>query len=352
MALMVLVNSPGNQTAYALLEHSAWNGCTLADLVFPFFIFIVGVSLVFALSKRIEQGASMHSLIGTVLKRSLIIIGLGIFMNAVPYHLNFETLRVYGVLQRIAICYCFAALLFLTTRIRTQALIAAGLMIGYWIIMTCVPVPGFGVDDLTQAGNLAGYIDRLVFTSAHLYENIFDPEGILSTLPAMSTALLGNLIGAWLLSQTTQQKKMFVMVVAGILGLIVGWVWGVWFPINKNLWSSSFVLWTAGSAILLLAVCYGFIEIKQWRRWSKPFEIFGMNAIALYVLHIFFLRFQAMVHMPRLDGSSGHLRFFITEQLFGWTSLQMASLLYACSYILFWLLIFTILYKNKIFIRI
>jgi predicted acyltransferase len=352
MALMVLVNSPGNQTAYALLEHSAWNGCTLADLVFPFFIFIVGVSLVFALSKRIEQGASMHSLIGTVLKRSLIIFGLGIFMNAVPYHLNFETLRVYGVLQRIAICYCFAALLFLTTRIRTQALIAAGLMIGYWIIMTCVPVPGFGVDDLTQAGNLAGYIDRLVFTSAHLYENIFDPEGILSTLPAMSTALLGNLIGAWLLSQTTQQKKMFVMVVAGILGLIVGWVWGVWFPINKNLWSSSFVLWTAGSAILLLAVCYGFIEIKQWRRWSKPFEIFGMNAIALYVLHIFFLRFQAMVHMPRLDGSSGHLRFFITEQLFGWTSLQMASLLYACSYILFWLLIFTILYKNKIFIRI
>ncbi len=352
IAMMILVNSPGNETAYPLLEHAEWNGCTLADLVFPFFLFIVGVSLVFALSNKITQGVSTQNLMSAVTKRAILIFCLGIFMNAVPYHLDFSTLRVYGVLQRIGICYFLASWLFLTTRTQTQAIIALGLLIIYWMLMIYIPVPGFGTHDLTQAGNLAGYIDRLFFSSDHLYEKIFDPEGILSTLPALSTTLLGNITGAWLLSHHNAFKKTSLMLVAGVLGLATGWLCSFWFPINKNLWSDSFVLWTAGFSLLLLASCYWLIEVKHWKRWSKPFEIFGVNAIALYVLHIFFLRFQHMIPIARIDGSPGHLRFYITEHLFNWASLPAASLLYACSYILFWLVIFSILYRNKIFIRI
>ena len=352
IALMVLVNSPGNQTAYPWLAHSAWNGCTLADLVFPFFIFIVGVSSVFALSKRREKGDSTRALMITVVRRSLVIFCLGVLINAVPFHMEFATLRIYGVLQRIAICYFFSAWLFLSTRVWTQGVVAVVLLIAYWLLMTYVPVPGYGVDNLTPAGNLAAYLDRLVFSPAHLYEKIFDPEGLLSTLPAIGTALLGNLTGVWLLSRKTPQQKMGGMMLAGSLAMAAGWVWGLSFPINKNLWTSSFVLWTAGLALLVLAVCYGLIEIKRWRQWSKPCEIFGVNAIALYVLHIAVLRVQALIHLPRLDGSPGNLRFFITEHLFGWASLQTASLLYACSYIAFWLLIFSILYRHKIYIRI
>jgi predicted acyltransferase len=352
IALMVLVNSPGNETAFPLLAHSAWNGCTLADLVFPFFIFIVGVSLVLALSKHRQQGYSQKALVLTVLKRSLILFCLGLFINAVPFHMNFATLRVYGVLQRIAICYCAGAVLFLTTRIRTQAIIAAGLLVGYWLVMTLVPVPGYGVASLTPDSNLAAYIDRLVFSSAHLYEKIYDPEGILSTFPAIAGVLLGNLTGAWLQSRFSKPQKMLGLLLAGGLSLLLGWIWSLDFPINKNLWTSSFVLWTTGLGLLLLALCYGLIDIKGWRRWSKPFEIFGVNAIALYVGHIYLLRLQAMIHLPRQDGSAGHLRFFITEHLFGWTSLKMASLLYAVTYILFWLGVFSILYRKKIFIRV
>lgn len=352
IAMMILVNSPGNETAYPLLEHAQWNGCTLADLVFPFFLFIVGISLVFALSNKLSKGMSKQNLMLAVTKRAVLIFCLGIFLNAVPYHLDFSTLRVYGVLQRISICYLLAAWLFITTRVQTQAMIAVGLLVLYWMLMTYIPVPGYGTHNLTQAGNLAGYIDRLIFSSAHLYEKIFDPEGILSTLPALSTTLIGNITGAWLLSHHSALKKTGVMLIAGVLGLATGWLGGFWFPINKNLWSDSFVLWTAGFSLLLLATCYWLIEIKQWQRWSKPFEIFGLNAIALYLLHIYFLRFQHMIHISRIDGSTGHLRFYITEHLFNWASLPTASMLYACTYVLFWLVIFSLLYRKKIFIRI
>lgn len=349
IALMILVNSPTN---YAWLNHSTWNGCTLADLVFPFFVFIVGVSLVFSLSKSLEKGMSRNNLIFKVLKRSIIIFLIGLFLNAFPNHFDFSTIRIFGVLQRIAICYFFGSLLFLTTRIQTQALIMVGLLIGYWSLLTMIPVPEYGANNLTRDGNLAAYIDRLLFSSAHLYQKTFDPEGFLSTLPAIATTLLGNLTGAWLLSQRSDQKKLQGATLAGIIALIIGWIWGLSFPINKGLWTSSYVLWTGGLALLLLAFCYWLIEIKQWKSWSKPFEIFGLNAIAAYFLHVFFLKFQAMIHIPRMDGSPGNLRIFFTEHFFGWASLQNASLLYAFAYVIFWLLVLTLLYWNKIFIKI
>ncbi|KTC86646.1 acyltransferase family protein [Legionella brunensis] len=347
IALMILINSPGNPTAYAWLEHSEWNGCTLADVVFPFFIFIVGVSLVFSLTKAKASGLTSGQLLPKIIRRSFIIFLIGLLLNAFPNHFDLVTLRVYGVLQRIAICYFVCAMLFLTTRISTQIVLLALLLIGYWLLMTLVPVPGYGLDDLTPQGNLAAYVDRMIFSANHLYGKFFDPEGLLSTLPTIATGLIGNLTGFWLLTPRKNSEKFKGMIVAGILSLVVGWFWGLEFPINKALWTSSYVLWTGGLALLVLGLCYWLIEIKGWKKWSKPLEIFGVNALAVYFLHILLLKIQLMI-----TTTSGNLRLFITDHLFGWASMQNASLFYALTYTLFWLFILTILYRKKIFIKI
>lgn len=351
---MILVNSAGNNTAYAWISHSKWNGCTLADLVFPFFVFIVGVAVVISLTKRIANGEPINKLCREIFRRFAIIFLLGLFLNAFGhyfYHFDFA-IRVTGVLERIAICYLFAALLFVFTSIRIQALLFVIILIGYWALMNFVPVPGFGAGDLSPQGNLATYIDDMFISAAHRFRDINDPEGILSTLPAIATALLGNLTGVWLISQHSQKVKVLGMLVMGAIALVLGWIWGLWFPINKSLWTSSYVLWTGGWALWLLALFYWVIEIKNWRRWSKFFEIFGVNAIAAYFLHIFFLQIQSFVHFTNPDGTRTGLRTFLTQHLFGWASLQMASLLYAISYLLLWFVVLWILYRNKIFIKI
>lgn len=353
IVMMILVNSPGNRTAYAWLNHSAWNGCKFADFIFPFFLFIVGVSLVFSLSQSMERKVSPSQLTVKIFKRAIIIFFIGLFLNAFPRHFDFDTVRVFGVLQRIAICYLVAALLFVTVRIQTQILIAVTLLLGYWMVMTMTFVPGYGVGDLTHDGNLAAYIDRLVFAPAHLYEKTFDPEGFLSTFPAIATTLLGNITGFYLRNSLhTEQKKMFSLALAGICLAALGWLWGLSFPINKGLWTSSFVLWTGGFALVLLTVLYGLIEIKHWQAGFKPFEIFGLNAIAAYFLHIFFLKIQAIIQFTTVDGSSVSSRIYLTDHLFGSFSPHNASLLYAISYVLVWLGGLTLLYRKKIFIKI
>jgi predicted acyltransferase len=350
IAAMILVNSPGNKTSYTQLDHSEWNGCTFTDLVFPFFVFIVGVSLVFSLSKRVGAGDSKAALTRKILKRTAIIFGLGVLLNGFPfYHLS--TLRIPGVLQRIALCYGAAALLFLYTRVTTQAAIACSLLIGYWLAMTSIPVPGYGVGDLGVEGSLAAYIDRIVF-AGHMYRPVYDPEGLLSTLPAIATALIGNLVGVWLRSNRPNTFKVTGLLNAAMILLILGWSWGKIFPINKALWTSSYVLWTAGLGIALLSVLYWMIEMKGWRRWSRPFEIFGVNAIAAYLLHIVFLKLQNLIHLPQVDGTPGNLRLWLSQHLFGWASLENASLFYALGYTLLWLGVLGLLERRKIRIKI
>lgn len=348
IALMIIVNSPGNQTPYYYLEHSPWNGCTLADLVFPFFVFIIGISTVFSLVK-LQQKLPIEQLLAKILKRSLIIFLLGLFLNAFPYHFDSATIRFFGVLQRIAICYFISSLLFLTTSKETQLIIFISIVMGYWFIMTQLSVD---VEHLTAANNLAAYWDRMLFSPAHLYGKTFDPEGLLSTLPAIATALLGNLTGIWLASTASKWHKFQGLCLAGISILLIGGVWGLEFPLNKTLWTSSYVLWTGGIGLLVLALCYWLIEIKDWKWWSKPFEIFGVNAMLAYVLHVLFLKTQAMILITNYGNKPMNLRLFITQYFFDSFLPQVASLLYALTYTSLWLILLTILYRKKMFVKI
>jgi len=351
IAFMILVNSPGNETAYPSLDHAAWNGLTPTDWVFPFFVFIVGVSLVFSIGRRLERGDSRADILRQVAKRSLIIFALGLVLNGFPYY-HVSIIRIPGVLQRIAICYAAASVFFLYANVPVQVAALAILLGGYGWLMTHVGAPGFLAGDLSKEGNLAAFVDRTVF-GRHLYRPVYDPEGILSTVPAVATALIGALAGTWLRSAKPPWQKVSGMLSAALVLGLVGWKWSATFPINKALWSSSYVCVTGALALTLLSGCYASVEIMNWRSWSKPFEVFGLNAIAAYFLHVFFLKVQNLWPWPRLDGTMGNFRTSLTDHLFGtWMSPENASLCYAVAYMLLWLAALSWLYRRKTFIRI
>ncbi len=328
IVLMIIVNSPGNSKPYGWLVHSAWDGCTLADIVFPFFIIIVGISAVIALSNLQAKGLSSSQILEKVLWRSATIFLLGLLLNAFPHHLwDLSGLRFMGVLQRIAICYFVSALLFLTTSKRTQVCIAWGLLLGY------------AFTPLMLSGDLVGYIDRLFLSPNHLYTPKFDPEGLLSTLPAIASVLFGNLIGFQLISSQSKKQKLCWSFVSGMLLALLGWRLNVLLPINKSLWSSSYVLWTTGIFLLSFGLVYALIELKGWERWSKFFNLFGRHALLVYLLHVFFLKVQAMIRVYDASHELVSLRVYITNKLFGFLEPPNAALCYAVGYMLLWLLV-------------
>lgn len=348
---MILVNVHGNlPSAYPPLRHSGWNGLTIADLVFPFFLFIVGVVIPISLSKRLQYTNSKNKIYLHIIRRSIIIFGLGIFLNMFPYLTL--SIRIPGVLQRIAICYFFSAIIVLNVNIRWQTFIALILLVIYYFAMKFIPVPGYGAGILTQDGNLAAYIDRLLM-HGHLMESTWDPEGLLSTIPAISTTLFGVLAGHLLKSYITSVTKMILLLSYGSVCIIGGLLIDKWFPINKWLWSSSYAILTAGIATICLALCYWFIDVKGYRRWSFPFIIYGMNAIIIYVLSSIVERIMKIITLTFSDGSTKQLHIFIYEKLFvSWANPINASLFYAMMYVLIWLGVATLLYYKKIFIKI
>jgi len=285
---MILVNNPGSSAAYWPLKHARWNGWTPTDLIFPFFLFIVGVALVFSFESRLHRGDSRVALVAHSLRRSAAIFAIGLLLNGLP-NFQLSTWRIPGVLQRIAVAYLAAALITIYSRTNARIAWITALLVGYWALMRFVPVPGYGVptQDITLLnpdGNLAAYLDRKLMLG-HLWEGTRDPEGVLSTLPAIATALCGVLTGEWLRSGRCPKQKAGAMLAAGIAGVIAGEAWGIWFPINKNLWTSSYVLFTASCALVCLAICYWPTDVKLYRGWwTKPFVIFGSNAIAAYVI--------------------------------------------------------------------
>jgi predicted acyltransferase len=356
IAAMILVNNPGNDFPYAPLEHAKWNGWTPTDLIFPFFLFIVGVSLSLSFRSRITKGESRRTLLLHTLRRSAIIFLIGLFLNGFPYF-HLATWRVAGVLQRIAIAYLAAALITLTFKTRGIAIWIAALLVGYWIAMRFIPVPGFGMPGsdiplLDPNANLSWYLDNK-FLPGRMYEGTRDPEGILSTLPAIATALLGALTGEWLTSFHDARKKVVGMLTFGTACVVVGQLWAIWFPINKKLWTSSFVLFTAGCALLCVAACYWINDVKQHRGlWTKPFVIFGTNAIAAYTLAdlLSSLLFNLRVHMGRRAIS---LQEYIYRQAFGQiTPRALGSLAYSLAFVLVCFLPIWWMYRKRIFLKV
>ena len=362
IAAMILVNNPGNDHAYWPLEHAEWNGWTPTDLIFPFFLFIVGVSMVFSFQSRLNRGDSRALLLRHAVRRGVTIFAIGLALNYTGVLASgfSHGLRIPGVLQRIGICYLAASILFLYVKPQARALVAAGLLVGYWILMRFIPVPGFGVPGrdipfLHPDANLGAYLDRkfLLWGSTRLYEVTRDPEGLLSTLPAIGTALLGVFTGEWLRSKRTPQGKALGMLIFGVIGLILGEIWGIWFPINKKLWTSSYVLFAAGFALVCLALCYWATDIKRWRAaWTKPFLIFGRNSITLYVLawlfEICLYLFSGQLHGERLNGHEYiFLRFFAPLG-----SPSFSSLLFSLAFVLVCLVPICLMDRKKIFLKI
>ncbi len=353
IAGMILVNNPGTWNAiHAPLKHAEWNGWTPTDLIFPFFLFIVGVSMVFSFAARRERGQGRGLLLRHVVRRSIIIFGLGLFLAGFPYF-HLATIRIMGVLQRIAVAYLFAAVITLWTGRRGRMLWIAGLLIGYWALMTYVPVPGYGAANLSPDGNLAAYIDRKVMFNHLWVKHRWDPEGLLSTIGAIATTLLGTLVGEWMRAPRPAQQKVASLLGMGAAGLIAGEIFGHWFPINKNLWTSSYVIFTAGFAAVLLALCYWLLDIRGWRSWAKPFLIFGLNSIAVFTLSGLLGKASVIWKTAMPDGRQVFWKTYVYERLFGsLLSPINASLMFAVSYVLFWLLMMWLLYRRGIFIKI
>lgn len=359
---MVIVNNPGTWSAiYPPLDHAEWNGWTPTDLIFPFFLFIVGISITLALGRRVEQGDA-HKLTLKIIKRALVIYGCGLFLNLFPFltfPASLSTVRLTGVLQRIAVCYLITSLIFISTRWRAQMIIAAALLVVYWLALTRIPTPEIGAGVLTKEGSIASYIDRSLLGN-HIWkggDKIYDPEGILSTLGALATTLAGVLTGHILRSRhqtlSSPIEKVTAMFVAGACCIALGWTWNFWLPINKALWTSSYVLFTTGIALQLLALCYWFIDIKNYRRWTYPFVVFGVNALALFVLTGLVARLLTTWKIPRADDKPGNAQTYIFDHIFTpmFTDARIASLAYAICFLLVFYGIMWFMYKKNIIIK-
>lgn len=362
VAAMILVNNPGSWSSiYPPLAHASWNGCTPTDLIFPFFLFIVGVSIAYAMgTKKLDPATHSQTLIKAA-KRGLILFGLGLFLSLFPKVFTqpidaFSTVRIPGVLQRIGVVFFISSLLFLKNSEKNILKILIGLLVAYWAMMTFIPVPGFGPANLEKGTNLAAWVDRLVLGESHLWKSAktWDPEGVLSTIPAIASCLFGVLVGVYLRRKDVAEGvKVSWLFSIGILALLAGLVWDLQFPINKSLWTSSFVLYTGGWATLILTLCYWLIDINGYNRFTKPFVIYGVNAITVFFLSGLMPRIMNMIKVEMSDGKSvGSQTWFYQSYLVPNFSPLNASLAYALLFILFWYLILWIMYKRNIIIKV
>lgn len=381
IAAMVIVNDPGTWDAvYSPLKHAEWHGWTQTDLIFPFFLFIVGVSISLSLGKRLSSGAVDRSLYFKIFRRAILLFAVGVLLNALPLYdfakhhwIDLGTLRIMGVLQRIAICYFTSSLIFLFTDWRQQLIISIGLLIIYWALMTWIEIPEClrTTVDLKPC-NLAAYVDRLILTKDHMWQEskVFDPEGLLSTIPAIVSTLAGVLTGTWLRksdegrvtsdeipnSERVTEKRTFKQVAGlffcGVIFIFLGLIWDLWFPINKNLWTSSYVMFTTGAALVLLAAFYWLIDIKGYRMWARPFIIFGVNAIALYIGASVMDAYLGAIIVGGDTADPMSLQNWIFTNLFlPWAEPINASLAYAVAFTLVCLFFMWLLYRKRIFIK-
>ncbi len=354
IALMILVNNPGDPgNVYSLLSHAAWNGWTIADTVFPAFLFIVGVSIVFSLDKQIEKKVSTPALMARILKRTVILFALGIFVNILP-RFDLSTLRIPGVLQRISVCYFFVCLIVLKSGLRGRILWLIGLLASYWLMMRFIPVPGIGAGVLEPGKNFAAWVDSHILKGYmwSYYGGKWDPEGIVSTIPAIATTLFGVLTGQWLKSSFSGGRKIAGMLLAGSLLMPAGLILGHWLPINKSIWTSTFSIFMAGLAVVSLAFFYWFIDIAGFVRWSKPLAILGMNAITVYILSIVYGYYLWPLELETFAGEKISCHSYLFRYFFTHLGPKVDSLLWAFWIVLSMYLVAWILWRKRIFIKI
>jgi predicted acyltransferase len=386
IAAMILVNNPGTWSAtYKPLEHAEWHGWTFTDLIFPFFIWIVGVAIPLSTARRLEQGQSRPQLLLHAFRRAVIIFALGFFLNSFGLLLNSSlwrdgfsgwlhtyatTVRVPGVLQRIGICYFIAMLIYLNTGIRGQIIWIAGLLSGYWVLMIVGPLLGCGTGGLEPHGNFCEYIDNLVLNGKvigmHVWSGgkTWDPEGVFSTVPAIATCLFGIMTGHMLRSKQSPETRTAWMFVAGNLLLFAGAILDAWLPINKKLWTSSYSVFMAGMALNCFAVSYWLVDVQGWRKWAKPFAIYGMNAIAVFMLAGMLGRILPAIKVTNTTGKSVGLQSYLYSTLFApfanpdtapflplLASPNNASLMWALTYVVGLYLVAYLMYRRKWFLK-
>ncbi len=410
IAGMILVNMAGVAgQAYPPLLHADWNGYTPTDFVFPFFLFIVGVAMAFSLSKysgfrlkrtqnltpeppsnppleteigKEEQDAPLPvedqtfteeswkksiytawkkhkptlTVYGRIIRRSAILFALGLFLNGF-WNYDWNTIRFMGVLQRISLTYLLASLIILHVPRKGQWAIAAVILIGYWLAMVLIPVPGYGVANWTREGNLGAYIDRLIIGTAHLYKgdnfnSMGDPEGLFSTLPALVTVLLGYFTGDWLRKQPIKSVTSMDLVMDGLSLMVIGQLWDFWFPINKKLWTSSYVLFTAGWAMIVLAACYELIEVRERRRWARPFTIMGLNAIALFVASVLLIKILVKTQIGTGPKAPNTYTWIYQHLFASWAGAMNGSFLFALLTLLFWWGVGYGMYRMRWFVKV
>jgi predicted acyltransferase len=343
---MILVNNPGDWGAiYPPLEHAPWHGWTPADLVFPFFLLIVGISIVLSHVRRQAAGAGRAALVRRIVLRAVVLVLIGLVLNFLSRP-HLATVRSPGVLQRIGVVYLVTALLVVYTGPRTQAWVTAAVLVGYWLLLANVPVPNVGTPSLDPGSNLPAWVDARLF-GAHTWQPAFDPEGLLSTFPAIGTCLLGVFTGRWLSGPRPQGETVAGLFAAGTVLLTLGAVWDAWFPINKNLWTSSYVLFTAGAGLLVFGLLAWVIEVRGRRRWAWPLYVFGVNALLVFVLSGLVARLLDAVQV----GGGTAQEWIYANAFASWAAERDASLLFAVVTVLVWLGVMSVFYRRRWFIR-
>ena len=417
IAGMMLVNNPGTWSdVYSPLLHAEWHGCTPTDLVFPFFLFIMGVAIPLALTRRKESGSSLRDIYMKVGRRTLLLFGWGLFLAAFPrfgmdnppvgvlvihyllltlflgsvffresldeeqstytkthkiltggialsvlgmvilgiMYYDFSSLRIPGVLQRIALVYGICALLFLKFDGRSLFYIGAGVLLLYWFLMAVVPVPGVGYANLEPDTNLGAWLDNLLL-KGHLWRSskVWDPEGLLSTLPAIGTGIAGILTGMWLRSPRNDHQKLSAILSVGAILIFLGLFWDLSFPINKKIWTSSYVLYHSGIALLVLGVIYWLVDTLHYTSWTKPFVIYGRNALVLYIASGILTKTLFLLKTTNAAGEQQNLYAWIYQHVFdSWLPAADASFAFAVTYVLVMLLLGWLLYRRDVFIKV
>ena len=350
---MVLVNNPGSWGAgdrYALLNHAPWHGWTPTDWIFPLFLFIMGTSLAYSM-KKYRDGAAIDPAVYTrIIRRTIILFALGLFsvlfgrMLAIFLNdadgLHFETFRILGVLQRIALVYLASSLLVLHTGLRSQAVVVLGLLLGYWALLAWLPTAGDYESRLSPEGNIVRVVDLQVLGADHMYTRATsektEPEGLLSTLPAIVNTLLGYWTGLFIQRRGASSRTVMTLIVAGLIVAAIGLAWGQVFPINKKLWTSSFVLLTSGVGMAGLAICLGLFDVAGYRKLARPFEIVGINAIFVFVGSGLLAQTLGAIKVGDTTAKGWLYKELFTDHI---SNAQLASLGFAFAYVIFWWII-------------